>query len=273
MLPNWANGPGGRHFALFPHAMTLCHGVATSRRKAVWGPKRTIAAISLIAIGLATSAFAEGRHHRSARKAQAGRPNSIVRNYKIDDELSRRAGHTLSSQKSKVIVELVPGAPLPAPLAAYAKRNGKLGIINGHVLELPDRLIRQLSQHPSVFRMHFDRPATKFNYRTSLTIGTRAIRQTLGLTGAGVGVAVIDSGVAAWHDDLTNTSSALFPYGNQRVAAFVDFINGQTQPYDDNGHGTHVAGIIAGNGYDSNGEKAGTAPGASIVSLKVLDAN
>src|SRR5439155_474290 len=41
---------------------------------------------------------------------------------------------------------------------------------------------------------------------------------------------------------------------------------------DDNGHGTHVAGIIAGNGSDSNGQKAGSAPDASIVSLKVLDA-
>src|SRR5207302_5102433 len=103
--------------------MTLCHGVATSRQKAVWGPKRTIAAISLIALGLASSAFAEGQHHRTAHKAQPGRPNSSVRNYKIDGELSRRAGNALSNQKSKVIVELVPGAPLPAQLAAYAKRN------------------------------------------------------------------------------------------------------------------------------------------------------
>ncbi|HYM26410.1 MAG TPA: S8 family peptidase, partial [Vicinamibacterales bacterium] len=90
---------------------------------------------------------------------------------------------------------------------------------------------------------------------------------------AGVTVAVIDSGITSWHDDLTNNSSTQYPYGNQRVAAFVDFVNGQTQPYDDDGHGTHVAGIIAGNGYDSNGQKAGVAPDASLVSLKVLDGN
>ena len=53
----------------------------------------------------------------------------------------------------------------------------------------------------------------------------------------------------------------------------MDFVNGRTLPYDDNGHGSHVAGIIAGNGYDSNGEKAGIAPGASLISLKVLDAH
>jgi len=57
------------------------------------------------------------------------------------------------------------------------------------------------------------------------------------------------------------------------VAGFVDFVNGQLAPYDDNGHGSHVAGIIAGNGYDSNGQKGGAAPDASLVSLKVLDAN
>src|SRR5207302_1352885 len=107
----------------------------------------------------------------------------------------------------------------------------------------------------------------------SLTVGTRAVRQMLGLTGAGIGVAVIDSGIATWHDDLTNRSNTLYPYGDQRVAGFVDFVNGQLAPYDDNGHGSHVAGIIAANGYDSNGQKAGAAPDASLVALKVLDAN
>src|SRR5262249_19329195 len=80
-------------------------------------------------------------------------------------------------------------------------------------------------------------------------------------------------GITTWHDDLTNTSSRLYPYGNQRVTQFVDFVNGQTLPYDDNGHGTHVAGIIAGNGYDSRGERSGIAPKGSLISLKVRDQN
>ena len=105
-------------------------------------------------------------------------------------------------------------------------------------------------------------------------VGARAVQRELGLDGAGIGVAVIDSGITSWHDDLTYTgrSRAVRVSGNQRVADFVDFVSGRTQPYDDHGHGTHVAGIIAGNGYDSGGEYAGIAPGAHLVSLKVLDA-
>src|SRR6185503_4665309 len=128
-------------------------------------------------------------------------------------------------------------------------------------------------KHPSVVAIHSDRPATKYDYRTSLTVGSLAVNQSIGFTGSGIGVAVIDSGVVSWHDDLTSRSDAQYPYGNQRVSAFVDFVGGATTPYDDNGHGSHVAGIIAGNGWDSNGQKAGVAPDANLVSLKVLDAN
>jgi serine protease AprX len=252
--------------------------IAPTRRKAVWGSRRTGVALLLILAGIVPAAGAAGqdtkpRHTRTAEKAEDGRPNKHVKAYKLDDELTFRSAHHDAARTTRVIVELQQGAQLPREFARYAKPNGKLGIINGHVLDLPNGLLRRMATHPDVFRIHYDRPAAKFNYRTALTIGSRVVQQTLGLTGAGVGVAVIDSGIATWHDDLTNTSATTYPYGNQRVTAFVDFVNGQLAPYDDDGHGTHVAGIIAGNGYDSTGQKAGVAPGASLVSLKVLDGN
>ncbi len=52
---------------------------------------------------------------------------------------------------------------------------------------------------------------------------------------------------------------------------FKDFVNNKTSPYDDNGHGTHVAGIIAGNGYSSRGKYTGIAPQANILAVKALD--
>jgi serine protease AprX len=199
----------------------------------------------------------------------AGGPSSAVKNYKLDDVVdSRSKGHP--QQVSSVIVTLEPGAELPPQFSRFA-RSEKLDIINGVVLDLPNGLLQQLGADPSVFRVHDDRPVFTHNYRTSVTVGARAVQDLLGFTGAGIGLAVIDSGVTSWHDDLTNSSGGNYPYGNQRVTQFVDFVNGRSQPYDDNGHGSHVAGTILGNGSDSNGEKAGIAPRASLISLKVLD--
>ena len=243
-----------------------------ARKKAVWGPKRTLAAVLLAVFAVAPNAMAEGRHVRHMPHAKPGVPGLKVKNYKIDDELTRRAARGNTLHTSSVIVTLVPGATLPPEFKKYA-RNGNLDIINGQVLELPDTVIAKLAAHPNVFRIHENRPVKTHNYRTGVTIGSRTVHDTLGYTGAGVGIAVIDSGIATWHDDLTNKSSKIFPYGNQRVAKFVDFVNGRTQPYDDAGHGTHVSGILLGNGYDSLGQMEGVAPGASLVSLKVLDQN
>ena len=166
---------------------------------------------------------------------------------------------------------LQPGAELPAEFQPYAIRS--LEIIHGYVLSVPTAVLERLARHSSVMSIHFDRPAAKLDYRTSLTVGSLAVTQSTGMTGTGVGVAVIDSGITWWHDDLTPQTLSENPWANQRVSAFVDFVGGDRYPYDDNGHGTHVAGIIAGNGYNSYGQKAGIAPDANIVSLKVLDAN
>ncbi|HEY7286701.1 MAG TPA: S8 family peptidase [Vicinamibacterales bacterium] len=242
----------------------------TTRRKAVWGPNRPAAAIALALLGFASAALAADSSNAGAMRARPGRPNSYARAYKLDGELSRRS-QTGNSGTTRVIVEWQPGAELPAAFRRFARRNGNLNLLNGSVLDLPNGLLRSLASNPSAFRIHYDRPTFKHDYRTSVTIGARAIQQALGYTGAGVGVAVLDSGITAWHDDLTSRLSGSYPFGNQRVSTFVDFVNGMTTPYDDDGHGSHVAGIIAGNGYDSNTKNAGVAPDASLVVLKVLD--
>ena len=58
---------------------------------------------------------------------------------------------------------------------------------------------------------------------------------------------------------------------NNRIIYFKDFVNKRHVVYDDEGHGTHVSGIIAGSGRMSKGKIMGVAPEAEIVSLKVLD--
>jgi serine protease AprX len=81
-----------------------------------------------------------------------------------------------------------------------------------------------------------------------------------GLTGNGVGVAVIDSG--------------LLQNGDFSGVTFYDFTNSLIRTsYDDYGHGTHVSGLIASKGSVSQGGYTGIAPRARLISLKVLDAN
>lgn len=77
--------------------------------------------------------------------------------------------------------------------------------------------------------------------------------------GTGAIIAVVDSGVDMGHPDLDG-----------KLLAGRDFVDGGT-PQDENGHGTHVAGIAAAETNNSLGV-AGTAPGAQILPVRVLDA-
>ena len=213
------------------------------RRKAVWGPKRlAIAAVAFALIGAGRPVFAQG-------------PT------KLDADLQARATAGSSLRTSRVIVTLEPGGVLPASLQRYDS-TGKLSTINGHVLDVPDSVLSSLSANGNVRHVHGDRSVHASNFRAAVSSGAFFARTDLGYTGAGVEVAVIDSGVAYNHDDLRN------------VSAFKDFTSlARLARYDDFGHGTHVAGTLAGSGKDSSGQNAGIAPGASLVVLKVLDRN
>ena len=143
-----------------------------------------------------------------------------------------------------------------------------LPILDARAALLPNTSVLTLAESPLVKRVALDRLTLGFTTdRTSATVGADSVRQQLGYDGAGIGVAVIDSGVTGWHNDLADPAAP----STQRVDRFVDFVAGQAQRYDDYGHGTHVAGIIAGNGADSNGARTGIAPKARLVVLKVLD--
>ena len=82
---------------------------------------------------------------------------------------------------------------------------------------------------------------------------------TMGLTGKGVGVAVMDTGI--------------FPHMDfyRGILGFADMVNRRPGPYDDCGHGSNICGIIGGSGVASDGRYQGMAPGCNLVAVKVLD--
>jgi serine protease AprX len=171
---------------------------------------------------------------------------------------------------SRVIVRLTSRAPRGAAKALLQQLGGTPGralpLINSQVGFLPNQALAALAASPLVEHISTDRLAIGTMERTAAVIGAASVRETLGLDGTGVGVAILDSGITGWHDDLTGA-----PEDAQRVDRFVDFVGARDAAYDDYGHGTHVAGIVAGNGLDSSGTRSGVAPGARLTILKVLD--
>src|ERR1035437_3527646 len=184
------NGVAGGPFAFVFFAMKLSDHPHDSRRKAVWGSKRTVRVLMFLILRFTPQVIASGAHPHSQQpgKVKPGVAGKKAQHTKLDHELTGRADAKKQNPNdfTSVIVTLQKNAKLPAQFKQYV-RGGKLNLINAHVVNLPNRLLKQLSAHPDVFDVHFNRPIHKHNYRTSLTIGALAVQRAFGLTGAGGG--------------------------------------------------------------------------------------
>jgi serine protease AprX len=126
--------------------------------------------------------------------------------------------------------------------------------------------VEALAQETAVETMSLDRPVVSAMALTDTTVGAGKVRAgTLGypgVTGRGIGVAVLDSGIAQ-HDALAS-----------KVVAAVSFVPDDANTDDRFGHGTHIAGIIAGRPAPARGVtteyRGGIAPGAHLINVRVL---
>lgn len=171
--------------------------------------------------------------------------------------LSRDLEDRLASGQEAASRVIVTGTPevVGALATRYGARLVK-GVHGGAVLEVTTGQLAALSRDADVDHASGDVPVRRAMAVTTEATGAAQVwgeGSAAGYTGRGVGVAVIDSGVAR-HRDLRS-----------RIVASVDF-TGEGR-HDGYGHGTHVAGIIAG---DGDAGYAGMAPGAHLVSLRVL---
>jgi serine protease AprX len=198
----------------------------------------------------------------SAQSAQTGG--------KLSREVVDRMNAAGSDDMLPVIVE-TNGDPTAL---GFTRLHGRGGVVKaryasfqGYSAQIPAGQIQAFADDSEVDHISYDSPVM-----AHLDIALPSIRANTGyvtssgLNGAGVGVAVIDTGMIA-HDDLQR------PLGQQIVE--VEVVGHETGIMDYFGHGTHVAGIIGGNGTDSSNRYAfrtfkGIAPGSRLISIRAL---
>ncbi len=137
----------------------------------------------------------------------------------------------------------------------------KLELVNGFSTVVNTKTLKRLVNNEAVKKVWMDRDVKAVLDVASPVVNAPSVWKS-NLGGKGVGIAILDTGIYP-HPDLT------LPVN--RIKAFKDFINYRSQPYDDNGHGTHCAGDAAGNGSKSNGKYRGPAPEANLIGVKVLN--
>lgn len=190
-----------------------------------------------------------------------------------------------SSTKTRVIVQFssspqqscggllgLVGCLTNAVLSLGGNLLGDLPLVNGVLAELDGSGIVTLSNNPSVTYISADRPLGTLSNDAAASINASVAWKSK-YTGSGIAVALIDSGVNS-HRDLNTTGLLSLP----RVVYNQSFVPGSSSAADQYGHGTHIAGLIAGNGASSTGliyskTFKGIAPSAKIINLRVLDQN
>lgn len=143
-------------------------------------------------------------------------------------------------------------------LSVGCRVHRELRLINAFSTRVNAKKLESLVNNRSVKKIWYDREVRAVLDVASPTVQAPPLWESM-LTGKGVTVAVLDTGVYK-HPDLAD-----------RIKGFRDLVNQKTDPYDDNGHGTHVAGDIASNGSQSGFRYRGPAPEAELVGVKVLD--
>jgi serine protease AprX len=133
-------------------------------------------------------------------------------------------------------------------------------------VRLPAHRVAALADNVAVEYVGIDEPVT-----TAMDVAREASNEPVSpapdsvFKGAGVTIAVVDSGVAL-HPDIQTLTAVVDVVANTNAHAAPP-----EESIDPNGHGTHVAGIMVGSGGNSEGRMAGVAPAASLVSVRVLN--
>ena len=177
---------------------------------------------------------------------------------------------TLTGNKDvNVIVQFQPRNRANAHAAADSQGGTLLqdfAAVNSALYRMPARALDALSRNPNITYISPDRKVNGTLEYANPAVGA-TLAASYGYKGNGVGVAIIDSGLYSSHLD--------FFYGaDSRVVYSQNFVAGESTTSDAYGHGTHVGGIVAGNGTLSLGSiftLKGIAPRSNLINLRVLN--
>lgn len=152
------------------------------------------------------------------------------------------------------------------------KIKNRYATVNGFAGKIKKSSYQKLKDSPRVLKI-IKNGVKRFSLDASVPLVNatnvwRLVYSGVNVTGKGQSVCVIDSGIDYTHPSLGNCTTSSFIVGNcSKVIAGYDLKNNDSDPIDDQGHGTHVAGIIA----STNATYRGVAPEAALVALKVCD--
>ncbi|MGE5605967.1 MAG: S8 family peptidase [Bacteroidota bacterium] len=186
--------------------------------------------------------------------------------HKLCPELRKTEYNENPEQPRRIIVEMnqsVTGRVTDFVNHSQGKVHRKVNVFPGLVVELPFSHIQEMTWFPYIKKIWHDTQVQALMDIAAPTVGGYTAQES-GFTGKDMVAAVIDTGIYP-HTDLI--------YPENRIIGWYDLVNERDNPYDDNGHGTHIAGIIAGNGAISRGRFRGMAPEAKLVGVKALDRN
>jgi len=236
----------------------------------------TLACLTVGGVGLPASAESSGRTGTASGLPAASLPaiepgvqDAVETGQTVRVNIVLRGHHPLKL------------APAPADEAAYLQevssthRNFRASLpgrgihlvrehawFPGVVADIDIDGLEALSKVPQVESVYLDGEVHATLAQGVPLIGAN-ILQGNGFTGAGMAIAIVDTGIDYTHAALGGCFGA-----GCRVVGGFDFVNNDSNPLDDNGHGTEVSGVAAAN----SGSIKGVAPGANLVGLKVLSA-
>ncbi|MCB0191239.1 MAG: S8 family peptidase [Anaerolineae bacterium] len=178
---------------------------------------------------------------------------------KVASELRNQMDAMANGEPIPVIVRRKEGFFRAQALPNLVEVEQSFQLFPGEALSVNAAEIDALSRQDGVEKIWPDLPVQAWLDTSVPKISAPAVWE-IGLRGKGIKVAVVDTGIDSSHPDFAG-----------RILATQSFVGGTAE--DDNGHGTHVASIVAGSGAKSNGKYVGVAPEASLFVAKVLRAD